>query len=198
MTQIKEDPDIVLIRSFNTNQDKRSFTSLIEKYQHDVYNFCYRFLGDAEDAADCSQEIFIRIYRHLPGFGFRSKFSTWLYRIMVNACNDMSRSRKYRAHQVSLETGSTNGEVFPIPVENGSSPNPEQAAIRKEVQEVFQAALCKIRQRYRAVIILRDIEGRSYEEISRLTGMKLGTVRSTLARARLEMAGFLKEYRYEM
>ncbi len=198
MSLKREDPDIELIKSFITHQDKRSFTSLIEKYQHDVYNFCYRFLGDAEDASDCSQEIFIRIYKHLPKFGFRSKFSTWLYRIMVNACNDMASSKKYRRSQVSLERESVDGEHIPVPIENSSSPNPEQTAIRKEMQEVFQAALSEINQRFRAVIILRDIEGRSYEEISKLMGMKLGTVRSTLSRARLEMAGFLKEYRYEM
>ena len=193
-----EDPDIKLIRSFLTNQDKRSFTSLIEKYQHDVYHFCYRFLGDADDASDCSQEIFIRIYKHLPKFSFRSKFSSWLYRIMVNACNDMAKSRKYRASHLSLERGSVDAEGSPMPIENSSAPNPEQATIRKEIQEVFQTALCKLRLQYRTVIILRDIEGRSYEEISTLTGMKLGTVRSSLSRARLEMAGFLKEYRYEM
>ena len=199
MTQQQVDPDITLIRSFLDTRDKRSFTPLIEKYQHDVYDFCYRFLGDAADASDCSQEIFIRIYKHLPSFGFRSKFSTWLYRIMVNVCNDMSRSRAHRIKQVVPESAA--GQPG-IPLKgtacSGSSPSPEKEAIRKEIQEVFQAALCKIRQKYRTVIILRDVEGRSYDEIANLTGMKLGTVRSTLARARLEMAGYLKEYRYEL
>lgn len=198
MKQKREDPDFDLIQSFIIHQDKRSFTSLIARYQHDVYNFCFRFLGNAEDAADCSQEIFIRVFRHLPKFNFRAKFSTWLYRIMVNVCNDMTSSRKYRTNQIPLERETANGEVQALPVQNGAALTPEQLAIRKEIQEVFQAALSKIRASYRAVIILRDIEGRSYQEIASLTGMKLGTVRSTLARARLEMAGYLKEYRYEM
>jgi len=198
MTQKKEDPDAALVRSFIRNRDRQSFSSLIEKYQHDVYNFCYRFLGDADDAADCSQEIFIRVYKHLPKFGFRARFSTWVYRIMVNACNDMARSRKHRTSQVSLDRQPEEGAATPAPAWSNSSPNPEQVAIRKEIRELFQAALCKVRLKYRTVIILRDVEGRSYEEIASLTGMKPGTVRSTLARARLEMAGYLKEYRYEM
>ncbi len=186
MMKQQEDPDIALISSFIGNNDRRSFSSLVEKYQHDVYNFCYRFTGDADDAADCSQEIFIRVYKHLPKFGFRSTFSTWLYRIMVNACNDMVKSRAYRTKQVSIDDVATHSHA----------PGPEQDAIHKEIQQVFQAALLRIREKYRTVIILRDVEGRSYEEIASLTGMKLGTVRSTLARARLEMAGYLKEYRY--
>ncbi|MBN1197906.1 MAG: sigma-70 family RNA polymerase sigma factor [Bacteroidales bacterium] len=103
MTNQLEDPDIPLIKPFIDTRDKRSFNLLIEKYQHDVYSFCYRFLGDEPDASDCSQEIFIRIYKHLPGFNYRAKFSTWLYRIMVNACNDMVKSRKYRTKQVSFD-----------------------------------------------------------------------------------------------
>ncbi|MFC2102389.1 RNA polymerase sigma factor [Bacteroidota bacterium] len=188
MAHKQEDPDILFISSFIKNRDRRSFTALIEKYQHDVYNFCYRFTGDSDDAADCSQEIFIRVYKYLPNFAFRSKFSTWLYRIMVNVCNDMVKKQAYRTKQVSLDN-----EIL-----NVDSSGPEQAAIRKEIQEVFQAALLKIRENYRTVIILRDLEGRSYEEIATLTGMKFGTVKSTLARARMEMSGYLKEYRYAL
>lgn len=181
-----DDPDAFLIRALQSAGDTRLFSQLIERYRDYVYNFSFRFLGNEDDAADCSQEVFIRIYLSIKGFRFKSRFSTWLYRVTMNTCLEMARSNKRRGSQVSINQ-----------VEAWSSDDPADYLERKEIDAAFQSALARLKLMARTMLIMRDLEGRSYEEISVVTGKRPGTVRSTIARARLKVSDGLKEYRNE-
>jgi len=194
-----EDPDVLLIQGFIDNRDSQNFNRLMDKYQDRVYNFCYRFLGNESDAADCSQEILIKIFRSLDKFEFRAKFSSWLYRISLNTCNEMVRSKEYRHRRHRVGTESLNKEnLLHKKVDVSRDFDPEISLYRKQINEAFQDALDKLKTVHKTLIILRDIEGHTYEEIAKITGMKIGTVRSNLARARYKMAGQLKEFRNAM
>lgn len=191
------DPDRKWIQNFQQQREFRSFDLLVKKYQDQVYNFCYRFLGDKEDASDCSQEIFIKLYEHIDGFRFRSTFSTWLYKIMLNSCRDMAKARKYRQSRlISTDLAAERNLFQYLPGPTSSAPDSQMT--KEELNTAFQKALARLKDIRRKVLILRDIEGRSYEEISCITRLKTGTVRSTLARARYEVANYLNVFRNEM
>jgi len=193
-----EDPDVLLIQTYIEKEDHQSFNLLLGKYQDQVHNFCYRFFGNESDAEDCSQEIFIKVFQSIKQFKFRAKFSSWLYRICFNTCYEMVRSKAYRQRKSRVGTDLSRDN---IPFNRVSGPkdfNPEIVLQRKQMEQAFQEALSTLKAVHRTMIILRDIEGRSYEEIAGITGMKTGTVRSSLARARYKMAGQLKEFRNAM
>ena len=190
-----QDQDRDLVLAIQQKTDRKAFEELLNRYQEKIYQFCFRFIGNTEDAADCSQEIFIKIYQHIGQFNYRSKFSTWIYRITINTCQDMvkSKSYKYRQRSVELEQPDEDSAGVQVPA-NGSS-DPESIMQHKEIQIYFQRALLKLKEMQRVVLIMRDVEGRSYEEIAQATRLKIGTVRSTLARARYSMAEQLKIFR---
>ena len=183
------DPDALTVISFQKNHDRRSFDMLYEKYKDGIFNYCCRFLGDDDEAADCTQEVFIRMFRFIDTFRFRSRFSTWLFRIAINQCNSTAvlRSRRQSGQPVEL------AERVREP-----SPDPATALSAKEAENAFQEALMKLKEVQRSMIILRDLEGKSYEEIAMIRDMNPGTVRSTLARARYKMAEYLNIYRNGM
>ena len=183
------DPDSPFVQSYRDHHDRKSFEVLYDKYRHGIYNYCCRYLGDEDEAADCTQEIFIRVFRHIGSFRHKSLFSTWLYRIALNNCHSYAASLKRR--RMNTEIDHTDRLHEP-------SPDPAKALSGKEAMEAFHAALLKLKETQRCLIILRDLEGKSYEEIARINRMNLGTVRSTLARARYKMADYLNIYKNGM
>ena len=183
------DADAQLVRSFQGNRDRKSFELLYGKYKDDIFDYCCRFLNDEDEAADCTQEIFIRAFRHISSFRFESKFSTWLFRIAVNACYNAVRNRSKHVKERYYDIGERVREP---------SPDPHQQLSIKEVGEAFHEGLEKLKEAQRSIIILRDLEGKSYEEIALISNMNPGTVKSTLARARFKMAEHLKDYRNGM
>jgi len=193
VTTQDQDRDLVLSIQHKTSRD--AFEKLLDRYQDKVYQFCFRFVGNDEDAADCSQEIFIKLYQHIGQFNFKSKFSTWLYRITINTCQDMVKSKSYKYRQRSVELEQPDEDSAGIQVHANGSTDPETMMQHKEIQIYFQRALLKLKEMQRVVLIMRDIEGRSYDEIAQATSLKTGTVRSTLARARYSMAEQLKIFR---
>lgn len=183
------DQDIELVRSIQDEKSEESFALLYDKYSSRIYNFCLNYLGNEEDARDCTQDIFIKVFRSIGGFRLDSSFYTWLYRIMINTCNDMSRKNKRKVFQQD-----------PVQLSNIGS-DEESIASRlttKQAMAAFQSALGGMKANARTILILRDVEGRSYEEIATICACKTGTVRSRLARARLRMAEKLKDFRDEM
>ena len=184
------DPDYDLVKQIQLRRDDKLFATLLRKYENKVYNFCVRFLGNDFDASDCTQEIFIRVFENLSHFRFKATFSTWLYRIMVNCCKDMIRSGK----NIKMSYYKSDHPDADIIQYADKSDSPERLLYRKEINEAFQIALGKLKEVNRIVLILRDIEGRSYNEIAELTGLKQGTVRSSLSRARCRMADELKTF----
>lgn len=188
---VMTDIDQTDIKLFLKTNDSSAFERLLLKYQDQVYNFCYRYLGNEADASDCTQEIFIRLFENLHRFRFESKFSTWFYRITLNTCKNMKSSKAYRVHQEAVrENDSEEVPNGKLQIAN-NDPNPQEILQITELKNIFQMALDQLKGKQKTVLILRDLEGRSYEEIASITSLKLGTVRSTLNRARLKVAGII-------
>jgi RNA polymerase sigma-70 factor, ECF subfamily len=191
------DEDSLLVARFKEGvQAESAFDALVIKYKDRVYNLCYRFVGNYEDADDCAQEVFVRVYRFLKDFRGESVFATWLYRITVNVCKNKRLSQEYRNRRntlsldVPLETDE--GEVK-IEVKDESL-SPAVAFETKEKRALIQEAIAALPEDQREIVVLRDIEGLSYEEIARVTGMNVGTVKSKLSRARDALSVKLRRF----
>jgi RNA polymerase sigma-70 factor (ECF subfamily) len=172
--------------------DQRAFDELVVLHKRFVFNLCYRLLGDYDEADDCAQEVFIKVYKSLGGFRFESDFKTWLYRIAVNTCKNRFRSLEYRLGQRSVRLDGED-EQDRKQMEIGTHKHsPATALKRREIGRLIQAAVNKLPTDQRLVVVLRDMEGRTYEEIMEITGLKLGTLKSKLSRARLRLREALK------
>ncbi len=164
--------------------DGRGFERLVNRHRDAVFNLCYRMLGDLDDADDCAQEVFIRVYGKLAGFRFRSAFSTWLYRVALNTCRNFAvSSHRVRSRNMLRIDASPAGDGAPLEI-GDSSGDPEVIFEREERAGAVERAIAGLPVKQRMLVVLRDVEGKSYEEIAELTAMKLGTVKSKLARAR--------------
>ena len=185
--------DTVLIRAIQTG-DMAAFDELVLKHKDRLFNLVYWFLGDYQDANDCAQETFIKAFKSINRFRFESAFSTWLYRIAINTCKNRIKSSAYRWKKktVSLEisNGSKNGNPC-SEIVNGS-PTPAMSLEKKERMMWIQKAINSLPEEQNQVVVLRDIQGLSYQDISDITGLNLGTVKSRLARGRLELKNKLK------
>jgi RNA polymerase sigma-70 factor (ECF subfamily) len=185
--------DKALLRDF-LGGDKAAFDKLVLKYKNKVYNLCYWFLDDYQEANDAAQEIFIKVYRSVKKFRFESAFSTWLYRIAVNTCKNRLKSSDYRQKKsmVRLENpGEPDGSTASIALSDDFQ-SPASQLERKERLMLIKSAIDSLPAEQKTVVALRDIEGLSYDEIADVTGLNLGTVKSKLARARLDLREKLK------
>jgi RNA polymerase sigma-70 factor (ECF subfamily) len=185
--------DAQLVRAFKKSHDIASFDALVIKYKNRVFNICFRFLGEREEANDCAQETFLKVYRALSGFREEAAFSTWLYRIAMNTCKNRISSREYRRKRMTVNPGgSENGEDRGFEIEDTRN-SPVLLFERSEKARIVREAIASLDARHRAVVILRDIEGFSYEEIARIEGLNVGTVKSRIARAREALKEKLKD-----
>jgi RNA polymerase sigma-70 factor (ECF subfamily) len=186
--------DRSLIEAF-IGGDARSFDRLVLAYKDRVFNVCYRLMGDYEEANDCAQDTFIKVFRSLKRFRFEAAFSTWLYRIAVNTCKSRLSSRSYR-HSVKMVriNGMSEGErgVYEYSSHNPHA-NPGVRLERKEREKRIQWAINSLPHDQKLVVVLRDVQGLSYEEVSAATGFNLGTVKSKLSRAREKLKDRLKD-----
>jgi len=180
--------DADLIRAFQAG-DKAAFDGLVLRHKDELFNLIYWFLGDYEEANDCAQDVFIKVYKGLKGFRFESAFATWLYRIAVNTCKNRFKSSAYRWRKksVPLENSGKSEEGNPSLVVQDGSPSPLHELERKERARLIHEAIRDLPEEQNRVIVLRDIQGRSYHEIAAITGSNPGTVKSRLGRARLEL-----------
>lgn len=172
------DDDRALIYAFCAEQDKDAFDRLVIKYQDKVFNLCYRFMGNYHDANDCAQDTFVKVFRSLKKFKGESEFSTWLYRIAVNTCKNKLSSLTYRVSKMMVRLDKPRTEI------KDESNSPEAEFEQSEKGRQIQKAIDALPEDYKTVVVLRDIEGLSYEEIAQITGYNIGTVKSKLARAR--------------
>ena len=161
--------------------DDESFEALLFSCRTKAYNLAFRYLKNHEDASDALQESFIKIYRNLAGFKGESSFDTWVYRIVVNTCNDMIKKNKSRPETESLFK--ENDEEYTMDIPDSSS-SPEQVLIHKEDGEYIVWCLNQLPEEHREILILRDIQGFHYEEISQILNCGIGTVKSRISRAR--------------
>ncbi|NLZ92665.1 MAG: sigma-70 family RNA polymerase sigma factor [Firmicutes bacterium] len=164
--------------------DLQAYDKLMQRYEKKVYALCYRMSGNPDDAADLAQESFLKAFRALPSFKKQASFSTWLFRIVTNTCLDERRKQKKRAGLISLDKpiATEEGEMQRELTADASDPLTE--AIRREAQTEIQILLSKLPPTQRAVIIMRDLQGFSYEEIAASLQINMGTLKSRLNRAR--------------
>jgi len=180
--------DSLLIKKIQGG-DMAAFDQLVIKHKDKLFNMVFWFLGDYQEANDCAQEIFIKVFKGIKRFRFESSFSTWLYRIAINTCKNRLKSSAYRwkMRTVPLENPDSSKEGNrSYEIQNGS-PSPANELEKKEKIMRIQKAVNSLPQEQNRIIVLRDIQGLSYQEISDITGLKLGTVKSRLARARMEL-----------
>ncbi|MBR0596703.1 RNA polymerase sigma factor [Sinanaerobacter chloroacetimidivorans] len=171
--------------------DESSFESLILGCQNRAYNIAYRYLKNEEDAMDALQESFIKIFRHLHKFKEDSRFDTWVYRIVVNTCNDMLRKNNNRKTTDSIYKVEDDKETIMEIPDNTSAP--EEVYEKKEKSNEILSGLDKLSIDQKEIVILRDVQGFSYEEISDILDCSIGTVKSRLNRARLRLREILLE-----
>lgn len=161
--------------------DERQFELLIEQCKTRAYNIALRYLHNEEDAMDALQESFIKIYRHLGSFKEGSKFDTWVYRIVVNTCNDMLRKNNAAMTESMIRSDEEDEYTLELP---DPEPGPQEALLRKEQAAQILEALAQLKPDQKEVIVLRDIQGFSYEEISEMLDCSMGTIKSRINRAR--------------
>ena len=169
--------------------DANAFETLVLDYEKNVYNIALRMTGNSEDAADMTQEAFIKAYNSLQSFRGDSKFSVWLYRIVSNVCLDFLRS-KNRRPTVSLSVEDDDGEDTQLDVADESQ-SPELLLDRKLTRDSVRRGLDSLPPDYRQILLLREIQGLSYDEIAQALSLEVGTVKSRIFRARKRLCTFL-------
>lgn len=171
--------------------DVNAFEKLVTEYEKAVYAIAQRMTGNAEDAADMTQETFIKAYNSLSSFRGDSKFSVWLYRIANNVCLDFLRS-KSRRPTVSLSTEDDDGEETQLDIADESQ-SPELLLESSLTRDAVRRGLDSLPPDYKQILLLREIQGLSYEEIAAALGIESGTVKSRIFRARKRLCTFLIE-----
>jgi RNA polymerase sigma-70 factor (ECF subfamily) len=183
-----DDPDGELVRRVREG-DRSAFNQLVLKYRSRVMGVAARMIGDRAEAEDLAQDVFVKAYRALRDFHGEALFSTWLYRITANSClnHRKKQTRERRLTEVvdDLE-----------PLRCDPSSNPHSALERKQLTAQLEKAIGGLPEDQRMVLVLREIEGLSYEEIADCLALELGTVRSRLHRARLEVQSKIKAYSF--
>lgn len=184
--------DEELVRSY-LEGDNSAFEELVVRYENTITNMAYRLLGNRADAYDVCQEVFILLLRKLGSFRGEAKFSTWLYRVSLNACHDHARRMR---RNVSLSESP--GEDLPEMEQRlaaGDLDSPESSLERTEIQDKVQSAITRLPYKFKEVIYLHDIYAYNYKEVAEILDISLGTVKSRLNRARKRLAVELREFR---
>ena len=167
--------------------DTEAFERLVRTYENKIYHLALRMCGSSEEASDIAQEAFLAAWRGLPSFRGEANFATWLYRLTSNAALDYLRRQKKERGDMSLDDEDLGLDA----VDTG--PGPQDAAERTEVRAAVAAGLQQLSEGHRQVLVLREIQGLSYEEIADVLEVDLGTVKSRISRARTALRKILLE-----
>jgi RNA polymerase sigma-70 factor (ECF subfamily) len=186
------DGEIELVRRARGG-DLEAYDVLVKRYQERIFATIYHMTSNHEDANDLAQESFIKAFQALKSFKGGSSFYTWLYRIAVNKTINFLKQRKNRRH-MSLNDLDFNAEHDPDLMALISDNTPRRAAGLTELQEKLNAALMKLSEPHRLVVVLHDVQGQSHEEIAKVMDCNIGTVRSRLFYARQQLQGYLADY----
>ena len=189
--QLQTLEDAELVASF-LGGEERAFQEIVERYQTRLLNFIYRTIGDRERGEDLVQEVFIRVYRHMARFDRSKKFSTWIYTIASNLAKNELRNRS-RNPLVLFQTikGNWDDEDRPLQFEDTTA-RPDDMYRKRHLRELVEETVAKLPEHHRQVFVLRELEGKSYEEIAEITDCNLGTVKSRLNRARTAFASIIE------
>lgn len=180
--------DEELIKEFQDNNTIEAYEILVKRYKDPLMNFVYRFLGDRDACTDVVQETMIKFYLNKDSYRSFAKFSTWIYTIAANLAKNELKRRKRRT---ILSIDNSDDEKS-LQIEDKMFLQPDKATDGEIKNEIIQKALLKVKPVYREVVILRDIQDLSYEEISEITGLPIGTVKSKINRGRAQLQKLLK------
>lgn len=187
-----EDTELQLINQAKAGNTD-AFETLIKSYEKSIYTICLRMLLSEEEAYDATQEVCVKIWRQLHLFKGDSKLSTWIYRITTNQCLDLLRKNKNKnKKEISLFQKNDDDEEWMIDQGNEKE-NVEKIMENKELKEILKEAIYQLKEDYKTVIVLRDINQYSYDEIAQILNISLGTVKSRLSRARASLRYFLEQ-----
>lgn len=165
-------------------QDTRAFEALVLRHQQQVYAVAYRMMGTAQAAEDLTQDVFVKVYRSLKRFRGDAAFSTWLYRVAVNACLDALNKRQRRALPLDIDLADVEDTQL-LPRDQQSRISPEQAALRSELIECIRDTMMALREKERLMLTLRDVEGMEYQRIAEILNIGMSAVKMRIHRARL-------------
>lgn len=171
--------------------DQEAFEQLVRDNEKRIYNLALRMTGSPEDALDLSQEAFFNAWKGLSSFKGDSSFSTWLYRLTSNVCLDFLRSRKRRQEAVGVPFSLDDPDAAPPPADDGV--RPDLRLERAERERALRRAMDALAPHHRQVLALRELSGLSYQELSQVLELDMGTVKSRLTRARLALKKILQE-----
>lgn len=170
-----------------------AFESLVRQYDQQVMQLAFSLVNDTEDAQDIYQEVFVRVFRNLKRFQFRSQFSTWLYRVVVNYCINFNK-KKQRAKFYSLNGENENGEASWSVMLKGTEISPEDSLLNRELSAKIENAIAQLSPKQKTVFVLRHYQGLKLQEIAKILKCSEGTVKSYLFRATQKMQSLLKRY----
>ena len=183
-TPIVDQHEIDLVKRCQ-NRDMQAMEEIVGQYENQVYNIAYGMLGSPEDAQDITQDVFVSVWEKIGQFRFRSKFSTWLYRIAKNmSLNEKSRRTSRKTDVVEID----DSQAW-VPVDHQT---PEDEILASEQQQILHKALEQLKESYRTILVLREMEELSYEDLSRVLGCSIGRVKSRLYEARMQLRKILK------
>ncbi len=184
-------PDDELVRRVQAGNSE-AFEELVRRYERKIYNVTFRLLGNEQDASEALQDTFLRAYRFIHKFQFKSAFFTWLYRIATNVSLSKLRKRE-KIETVSIDgpTGEPGETAFDIPDPKYA---PERMMRERELRSALNAAVEALPADYRSVVVLRDLEGLSNEEVSKVLNLSVAAVKSRLHRGRLILRNKLAKY----
>ncbi len=185
--------EAAFVSRLQANEDS-AYDELVRTYHASIFHVAYRMLGDAGEASDVAQDIFLKVFRSIGGFKGQAALKTWIFKIVFSEILNRLRwwKRRYRFSTVSLDDDQNgNGSGYHV---TDTRPTPEQALESREQETAIQKALSTLSSDHRSIIVLRDIEGFSYSEIADVLGVSIGTVKSRICRARADLKRGLMQY----
>lgn len=188
----KNDRELVLACQ---GRDSQAFEELVRRHQKTVYHLLYQLAPDWTDTIDLSQEVFIRVWRNINNLRNPGSFKPWLTQIVTNLFYDELRKRPKRVPTISMDDNEDlDGNIGATKEIVDGHLGPQEQIINKEISEAIRDAMTRLPEQFRVAIVLRELEGLTYEEIAMITKTEMGTVKSRIARARLKLQELLKPY----
>ncbi len=177
-----------LIRKLR-DRDEKAFREIVDLHGDRVFNLTYRMLGNREEAEDVAQEVFITVFKSIDSFRGDSRFSTWLYRVAANHCKNRIKylARRHDREKDEYDEGRSRSSAAGAMTGGNPLPRPDKHFEGVELERLMQEAIASLEEDHRLLVVLRDIEELSYEEICQITGLREGTVKSRLHRARMAL-----------
>lgn len=183
MSPIESVSDEDLVARFVAG-DESAFATLVERYQRRVFGICYRYFGDAATAEDAAQDAFLALYRRASTFKGDAKFSTWMYRVTTNACNDLARKASRRPQAADTQPDALADELLA-----------EDVIARRDLRLELRQALEQLDEPYRTAVILHTVGGYTHAEVAERTDVAVGTVKSRVHRGHARLAALLRDER---